>query len=78
MICWSQRQRLPRNGDHFQGVHASLGVVGLLLDQARVDDIHHAFYSDAGFRNVGGHNDTPAVWRPRGKHPCLFAAMTGC
>jgi len=61
----------PGNGDHVQGVHASLGVVGFLLDQARVYDIHHTLNCDAGFSNVSGHNDSPAIWGPWCKHPCL-------
>lgn len=65
----------PGDGHHLQRVHPSLGVVGLLLHQARVNNIHHAFHSDAGFCNVGGHNDPSAVWRARGKHPCLHAGV---
>ena len=39
------------------------GVEGLLLADARVDDIHDAVQRDARLRDVGGHDAAPAAGR---------------
>ena len=55
-------------------VHAHLGIVALLLDEARVDDVVDAVDGERRLGDVRGDDALTTTWRSRLKDPCLLLA----
>eukprot|EP00964_Phaeocystis_antarctica_P093832 scaffold60638_cov54-Phaeocystis_antarctica.AAC.3 len=64
-----------RDGDDDERVHADLGVVGLLLDEARVDDVVDAVDGERGLCDVGRDHHLARAGRRGVEDACLH--LTG-